>query len=164
MKSSIHFAALAGLLLASGAATAAVVVQYVQPDQFTDLGRVPWQRQQALDDIKEHFQKLGESLPPGRDLTIDVLDVDLAGREQPNGFGSDELRVIRGNGDWPAMRLHYKLSDHGAVIASGDAALSDRALHDHINVYPRDVRLPYEKQMIDEWWRKTIAPLAGAKP
>lgn len=145
-----------GLAAGAGAASAAVTVRYVQPERFTDLPRAPWQRTQALDDFKKHFETLGAALPPGQDLAIDVLDIDLAGREEPNGLGSDELRIMRGGADWPAMRLRYTLSEGGKVVASGDAQLSDKGYADHINTYPRDARWPYEMQMIDEWWKKTF--------
>jgi hypothetical protein len=155
-------AALASLLLA-GPACAEVTVNYVNPEKFADLPRAPYQRRQALDDFAAHFRELGKSLPPGMDVAIDVLDIDLAGREQPNRFGSDELRVMHGGADWPRMHLRYALSEHGKVVASGDAQLSDMSYTDDINSYPRDARWPYEMQMIDDWWRKTIAPLAGTK-
>lgn len=155
---SIRIVALLGLSLGAGAAPAAVTVLYVQPDHFTDLPRAPWQRAQALDDFKTHFETLGAALPPGQDLVIDVLDIDLAGREQPNGLGSDELRIMHGGADWPTMHLRYTLSEGGKVVASGDAQLSDKGYADHINTYPRDARWPYEMQMIDEWWRKTFGP------
>jgi hypothetical protein len=145
-----------GLAAGAGAASAAVTVRYVQPERFTDLPRAPWQRTQALDDFKKHFETLGAALPPGQDLAIDVLDIDLAGREEPNGLGSDELRIMRGGADWPAMRLRYTLSEGGKVVASGTAQLSDKGYADHINTYPRDARWPYEMQMIDEWWKKTF--------
>jgi hypothetical protein len=149
--------ALAGLCLAAaGVASAAVTVRYVEPEHFTDLPRASWQRAQALDDFTKHFEKLGAALPPGRDLAIDVLDIDLAGREQPNGLGTDELRIIHGGADWPAMHLRYTLSEGGKVVASGDARLSDKGYADHINMYPASARWPYEMQMIDAWWKKTF--------
>jgi hypothetical protein len=151
----------AGLLLA-GSAGAAVTVNYVHPEQFSDLPRAPYQRELALDDFAEHFRKLGADLRPDQDLTIDVLDIDLAGREQPNGFGSDEIRIMHGGADWPRMHLRYALSERGKVVASGEAQLSDKSYADHINGYPRDARWPHEMQMIDDWWRKTIVPLRTA--
>jgi hypothetical protein len=146
------------LSLAAASASASVVVQYIQPENFTDLPHVAWQRQQALDDLSEHFQALGKTLPAGRDLSIEILDVDMAGREQPNGLTVEPLRVMRGAGDWPAIRLRYRLSEGGTVIASGEAQLSDRTYQSRINGYSRDERWRYEKQMIDDWWRAAIAP------
>ena len=150
----------AGLLL-MGSAHAGVTVNFVQSDGFSDLPRAPYQREQALDDFAEHFRELGKDLRPGQDLTIDVLDIDLAGREQPNRVGGDEIRVLHGGADWPRMRLRYALSDNGRTIASGDAQLADQNYSTRINSYPSDARWPYEMQMIDTWWRKTIAPLAA---
>jgi hypothetical protein len=151
----------AACLLLAGAARAAVSVDYVHPETFSDLPRAPYQRQQALDDVAEHFRKLGEGLRPGQDLAIEVLDIDLAGREEPNRFGGDELRVMHGGADWPRMRLRYTLSEQGRTIASGEAQLADQNYAVRINSYPSDARWPHEMQMIDEWWRKTIAPLGA---
>jgi hypothetical protein len=33
----------------------------------------------------------------------------------------------------------------------------------HINLYGGDERLRFEKQMIDEWWEKTIGPIRQAR-
>lgn len=151
-------ALLGACLLLMGSAHAAVTVNYVDPDKFSDLPRAPWQRQQALDDFTKHFQTLGNELRPDQDLTIDVLDIDLAGREQPNRFGGDEIRVMHGGADWPRMRLRYTLSEHGTTVASGEAQLADQNYSTRINSYPSDARWPYEFQMIDDWWQKTIAP------
>jgi len=153
-----RLAAAAICLLVQGAAMAAVTVNYVHEAQFTDLPRTPWQRQQALDDISEHFQTLGKNLPAGQDLVIDVLDVDLAGREEPNAIALSGVRILRHQGDWPRMRLRYSLVEDGKVLKSGDAQLSDKSYANHINSYPSDARWPAEKQMIDIWWRATIAP------
>lgn len=154
--------ALAGLLLASqGAALAAVTVNYVDAERFTDLPRIPWQRQQVLDDLAGHFRQLGQTLPADRELVIDVLDIDLAGRERPNGFSTDAIR-IREHGDWPRMTLRYTLTEGGRRLASGEARLSDRNYLNRIGAYPQDERWPAEKQMIDNWWRKAIQPERAA--
>lgn len=152
--------AAAGLLL-TGSARAEVTVNFIHAEQFSDLPRASWQREQALDDFADHFRELGKNLRPDQDLAIDVLDIDLAGRQEPNRFGGDEIRVIRGGAEWPRMRLHYTLSQQGQAVASGDAQLADQNFTTRINSYPSDARWPYEFQMIDDWWRKTIAPLAS---
>jgi hypothetical protein len=155
---SRHLAIAGLLLLSAGAASAGVDVKFIDPDKFTDLPFVSWKKQQALDDIAEHFKDLAKTLPSGQDMTIEVLDVDLAGREQPNRFSLDDIRIMHGGADWPRMHLRYTLTDHGQVVKSGEAQLSDKSYADHINMYPSDERLRYEKQMIDEWWQKTIGP------
>lgn len=156
-----HFAlAAAGLLLAS-AAQAGVSVHFVHADGFSDLPHAPAQRQQALDDFAAHFRRLGEGLGPEQDLTIDVLDIDVAGRMAPNRAGGDEIRVVHGGAEWPRMGLRYTLSEHGRTVASGEAQLADQNFATRVNNYPGDARWSYEMQMIDDWWRKTIAPLAA---
>jgi hypothetical protein len=159
MIQNIRRLSLAGLLtLAAGAASAAANVNFIEPGKFSDLPFTPWQRQQALDDIAEHFKDLGKTLPPGQDINIDVLDVDLAGREQPNGFSVQDIRVLRQGPDWPRMQLRFSLVQNGQAIKSGEAQLSDKSYMNHLNTYPGDARLRYEKQMIDEWWQQTIGP------
>ncbi|ALK95581.1 hypothetical protein AB595_19055 [Massilia sp. WF1] len=159
MKSVMHTIALAGMLaFATGSAGAAVTVTYVQPDNFTDLPAAPGEREDALKDLTEHFTRLGNSLPPGQDLRIEVLDVDLAGRAIPRAGALREVRVLR-NADWPRMELRYSLEQGGQVIKSGEAQLSDMAFLDHRSRYFENVTLRYDKQMIDDWYVKTIGPL-----
>ena len=155
-------ALLGACLLLMGSAEAAVTVNFVNPDKFSDLPRAPWQREQALDDFSKHFKTLGESLRPDQDMVIDVLDIDLAGREQPSRFGSDEIRVMHGGADWPRMQLRYTLTESGRTLASGEAQLQDQNYNTRINSYPSDARWPHEFQMIDDWWHKTIEPLERA--
>jgi len=159
MKPLLRRLALAGLaLLSAGAASAAVTVNYVHPEKFSDLPFTPWERQQALDALAGHFQKLGQALPPGQDLRIEVLDVDLAGREEPSRRGAHEIRVLRGGADWPRIHLRYVLESNGSVIKSGDEQISDMMYLDHVPHYTDGDLLQYEKQMLDDWFRKVIAP------
>jgi uncharacterized lipoprotein YbaY len=164
MKPLLRQLALAGLfLLSAGAASAAVTVTYDHPENFTDLPFTPWDREQVLKDLTEHFQKLGKALPPGQDLKIDVLDVDLAGREQPSRrAGAQEIRVLHGGADWPHIHLRYSLESDGKVIKSGDEQISDMMYLQHLNRYIEGDTLQYEKQMLDDWFRKTIAPKQAA--
>src|SRR5690349_10907447 len=100
MKTVIRSLAVGGLLaLAAGAASADVTVNYVQPERFSDLPFTTWEREVVLKDLTGHFAKLGAQLPPGQNLRIDVLDIDLAGREHP-GRGGRDLRIVK-QIDWP---------------------------------------------------------------
>lgn len=160
MKSFMQKMVLTGMLaLAASSAGAAVVVTYVAPDKFTDMPFVPWEREEALKDLTEHFTRLGSSLPPGQDLRIDVLDVDLAGRAVPSVRAGRDIRVLRGQADWPRMQLRYVLEQNGRVLKSGEAQLSDmNYLSQHTRYFDSEP-LRYEKQMIDDWFEKTIGPL-----
>lgn len=159
MKTVIRHLAAAGLLaLAAGTASAGVTVNYIEPDRFTDVPFTPWEREETLKSLTEHFAKLGAQLPPGQDLRIDIKDVDLAGREFP-GRGGRELRVVRSNGpDWPRIDLHYTVEQDGRVLRSGDAQLRDMGFMDRMVRAGDNDALRFEKRMIDEWFYSTIMP------
>jgi hypothetical protein len=160
MKSLMPKMALAGLFaLAAGSAGAAVTVTYVQPDRFSDVPFTTWEREDTLKTLTEHFTWLGSSLPPGQDLRIEVLDVDLAGRAVPSARAGRDIRVLRGRADWPRIQLRFSLEQNGQVLKSGEAQLSDMSYLDHTTRYFDGEALRYEKQMIDEWFEKTIGPL-----
>ena len=159
MTSPMQKMVLAGLLaLMAGSASAAVTVTYIEPDKFSDLPFTTWEREDTLKTLTEHFTKLGNSLPPGQDLRIEVLDVDLAGRAIPSARMGRDIRVLRGQADWPRMQLRFSLEQNGQVLKSGEAQLSDMNYLNHTNRYFDGEPLRYEKQMIDDWFEKTIGP------
>jgi hypothetical protein len=67
--------------------------------------------------------------------------------------------VLRGAADWPRIQLRFSLEQNGQVLKSGEAQLSDMNYLNHINRYFDGESLRYEKQMIDDWFEKTIGPL-----
>lgn len=157
MNSLIGKAAFAAVLAlgAAGAASAGVTVNYVQSDKFTDLPFTSWERDDVLRTLSEHFAKLGKDLPAGQELTVNVTDIDLAGREYPNRRGG-ELRVLQGSADWPRIELNYTLSANGQVVDSGKVRLADMSyLQRPVRGFDTDA-LRYEKRMLDEWFNKTI--------
>lgn len=157
MKSVLMKTALAGLFaLTAGAASAGVTVNYIESDKFADLPFAPWEREQVLKQLSEHFTKLGAQLPPGQDLAIEVLDIDLAGREYPNMRGGRELRVLKGTADWPVMNLRYALTENGQVLKGGEERLADMSYMQRINRMSDSDPLRAEKRMIDEWFNQTI--------
>ena len=158
MKTLLMKTALAGLLaLGAGMASAEVKVTYIESDKFADLPFSPWDRENVLERITEHFNKLGERLPQGQDLTIDVIDIDLAGREYPVPRSGRDLRVMKGMADWPTMDLRYSLTQDGKVLKEGKAKLSDMSYMQRIDRASDSDPLRYEKRMIDDWFDKNIA-------
>ena len=157
MKTVIGKVALAGLLaLGASAASAGVTVNYVESDKFSDLPFATWERKEVLDDLAAYFTELGKSLPAGQELTVEVTDIDLAGREYPNTRGPRDLRILKGMADWPVMELRYTLSANGQVLSSGNAKLADmNYLQRGSRLHDSD-RLRFEKRMIQEWFNETI--------
>jgi hypothetical protein len=160
MKAMLHRLALASaLVFAAGAAGAAVTVTYVAPEKYADVPRDSTTRDSMMNDLTDHFTWLGTALPPGQDLRIEVLDIDLAGREEPSARVVRDVRVMRGGADWPRMRLRFSVEQNGQVLKSGEAQLSDMDYMAKVNRYSEDQPQRYEKQMIDRWFEKNIAPL-----
>ena len=148
---------LAALALAAGSsAWAGVQVTFDNPDDYSDVPFSSRDREQVLAGLANHFTWLGKSLPPGQDLRIEITDVDLAGREDPARRGAFDVRVMTGRADWPRLRLRYTLEQHGKVIRSGDAALSDMSYLSRINQYFSNEKLRSEKLMIDDWYADTF--------
>jgi len=162
MRAILHRLALAGVFaLAAGSAGAAVTVSYVAPEKYADVPRDSTARDSMMNDLTDHFTWLGTALPPGQDLRIDVLDIDLAGREEPSARVVRDVRVMRGGADWPRMRLRFSVEQNGQVLKSGEAQLSDMDYMAKVNRYGEEEPQRYEKQMIDRWFEKNIAPLPG---
>ena len=157
-KHTFISAAIGAALFSLGAvalpASAAVTVTFVHPESYRDMPFSPIDREHILKDLGEYFVKLEKALPPGQDLAIEVLDLDLAGRMLPSVRAGQDLRVLRGQADWPHMQLRYTLSANGTVISSGQDQLSDMAYMDRINVYSSGDSLRYEKRMVDDWFKK----------
>lgn len=159
MKTVIRNLALAGLFLLAGAsASAGVSVTFSHPENYADLPFAPWERDQVLRDLTEHFTRLAATLPPGQELKVEILDVDLAGRIRHDFRGAHEIRVLRGQADWPHIHLRYTLTQAGQVLGTGEEHLSNMMYLDRINRYVSGDPLRYEKQMIDDWFKDKIAP------
>jgi hypothetical protein len=154
--------ALALALALSGSAWAAgqVEVNFVEPSRYTDAGQGSFDRDRHLASLAEHMKQLGRQLPDGQTLKLEVLDVDLAGEVWPASIHN--LRVLRGRVDWPRITLRYTLADGAREITRGEERLADPAYMftrrgglDHGD-------LPYEKRMLDHWFRERFQPLATA--
>lgn len=152
MKTSSRVACLLGLLAASGAAPAAGTVQlnWVQPEQFTDIGPGPADRTRQLAVLGQQLRELGHQLPDDQSLVLEVLDVDLAGRMEWGQF--QERRVLRDNGDGPRLQLRWRLQAGASTLSSGEATLSDLSYL----ARSRPGELAYEKRMVERWFQTTF--------
>jgi hypothetical protein len=146
-------------LLAAGAAAQAagtVNVSFIEPDKFYDSGNNQFDKPVNLKTIETFFQDLGKRyLADGQVLDIEVLNVDLAGYWRPTPKG--DLRVLRGNADWPSFQLRYKLVAGGQAIKQGEERVADMTFTDKIPAYSTRDPLRHEKQMLDSWFRARFA-------
>ena len=150
-------------LLASGAAWADVSVTFVKPEEFTDMPRSQIERERLQKDFAQYFASLNKQLPAGQNLKIEVLDIDLAGQLWPRRSGGEDIRIMRGGADWPRMHLRYTLEENGQTLRSGDERLSNMNYQQRMGRHSDSDALRYEKQMIDEWFGKTIVPKVASR-
>jgi hypothetical protein len=143
-----------GLLALAATARADVQVNFVNPEKFTDIKDNNGFRQtDVLKDIESYLvEQMGKRLP-GRDVRIDVTDVDLAGEVEPFGRRMQWLRVMR-NVTLPAMTFHFEVSEGGKIVRQGDAKLRDMNYQDGFSGFSSSDPLRYEKRMLDQWMKQ----------
>lgn len=149
--------AAAGLatLLAAGPAAAETRVTFANPQGFTDANpyaaRPVDQASPALAGLRRIIERAGQRLPPGQDLDIEILDVDLAGYFPPWQVPSPAVRVMEPT-TWPSVRLRYTLTQSGRVLASGEETLTDMTYLRRPGATRSRDPLRFEEAMLLDWF------------
>ncbi|SOY94476.1 conserved exported hypothetical protein [Cupriavidus taiwanensis] len=173
MARSFRLLAACAAPLALGAVAAppagTLSLTFVHPETYTDAAyRSDYgsekDRAQVMNDIRRHFDKLAARyLPEGYALSIEVLDVDLAGHFEPWHRQAYNVRIVR-DVTWPHMTLRYELrGSDGAVIGSGEQRIADPTFNFGINIYDPSDRLRYEKAMMDRWFDQAVTRRIAAR-
>ncbi|NVM79062.1 hypothetical protein FHW83_004899 [Duganella sp. SG902] len=153
---ALTIAAAIALAIASSNAAATANVSYVNTDAMTDVPRHYKDLESMEYVFTQHLSQLSERLPAGQVLKVEFLDIDLAGDVFPRVPVRD-IRVTKGQADWPRMHLRYSIEQDGKVVRGGEAKLADPNYQLGVNMYQQDL-YGYEKQMLDNWFRKEILP------
>jgi len=158
MNTLIPKAACAAILLiaSAGALAAAAKVTYVDIEKMSDVPRHIKDRESMEYIFNEHLSRLSEQLPAGQVLKVEFIDIDLAGDEFPRVAVRD-IRVLKGQADWPRLHFRYTVEQDGKVVSSGEKKLSNANYMMSINRYNQDL-YGHEKQMLDDWFRKDLKP------
>jgi hypothetical protein len=139
-------------------AAGTVKVNFVEPQKYSDV-RSSYQRvdDHALKTLASHFEASAARLvPDGQTLSIDVIDVDLAGEIRP-GFGAyREVRVLGKGADAPHLTFRYSLSSPSGAAELAEVRLSDLGYLHRGHSSHASESLRYERRMIDEWVSKTL--------
>jgi hypothetical protein len=163
MQTPILALILSAAVGATGSALAAgqVDVSFKPLDKLSDVGRGSLDGERNLEQLSAHFKALAPRLADGQTLTIEVLDVDLAGELKPQRRGG-EVRVLRGGADWPSLTLQWTLNADGRTLQQGRQRVSDLNYLAHPPRGRHDVPLAYELRLIDRWFDEQVAPKALA--
>lgn len=158
MRRALRAAFVVGLLLGAGPASAEVVVNFVAPERYTDAenrSASGLTLRVTLGEMRRLFTELGNRvLKPGQSLTIDVLDIDLAGMDQP-GAVPYGLRVVTDLTP-PRLRLRYRLRQNGRVVASAEESLSDLNFLMRYGRGASGTTFYYERELIRDWLQRRI--------
>lgn len=132
---------------------------FVEPDRYTDaslygrLGARPLGA--TLDGIRLHLLTLGAwHLRPGETLTVEVLDIDLAGEYRQWRPAAADVRVMD-SAKWPRLKLRYVLFDGERIALQAEESLTDLGYLSRSRRVATD-SLGYEKAMLDDWFRARI--------
>ena len=141
--------------LPTAQAAGQVKVQWLAADQYSDAERSAIDRERVTQELGTFMRELGQRLPDGQTLSIEVTDLDLAGEVEPVGWR--DFRVLRGGADWPRIELRFKLESDGRTLRQGQTRLSDMGYS--FGIRPRHEPLGYEKRMIRQWFvAEFVAP------
>jgi Protein of unknown function (DUF3016) len=166
MRAAITWSLATGCLAAAAAlsthAAGTVDVRFVQPETFADAGLPGFNRERTLRRLADEFQQLAQKLPDGQSMTVEVLDVDLAGDLDPTR-GNIDQRVLRGKSDWPRIHLRYTLAAGGKPLKSGEEWIADLLYLDR-RARLLDTRdLAYERRMLEDWFDERVLGAAATK-
>ena len=159
MRTNLHrLLLLLSVCLWTSSAGATVTVSFTNPESYADMGRYPEDRSAPMHEIEAHLKQLGQRyLPSDQLLKIEVLDVDLAGHLRLSPRLGRDVRILRGKADWPRIELHYVLEADGRVLLDRRESVADMGYLQHPNRHYSGQSLPYEKQMLDDWFRQRFA-------
>jgi Protein of unknown function (DUF3016) len=136
----------------AAAAPGGVMVTFINPEHYTDAGRHGRDTERNLRTLQSDLENLGaRCLAVGETLDIQVLDVDLAGREEWWHRTGGDLRVMR-DITWPRLVLHYVQRDAtGAELRQDHERVLDmnylwRSAYVRFDSRP----LPYERVMLHD--------------
>jgi hypothetical protein len=157
MRASIlSFSFVAAAMALPSSAGATVTVAFVDPGHYRDAAfqRDYHQAEDAvLQGIEKHLQRLGDRyLAPDQKLSVEILDIDLAGRLEPWRPQLNGVRMMN-EITWPRIKLRYTLESNGNVTTSAEESIADMNYLAHARMYSSGDRLIYEKQMLDDWFR-----------
>lgn len=149
----------------AGEALGRVVVNFIASDKYTDVSLsgadTERMRQAVYDGLRDYLDKLAKTeLPPGDQLTVDVIDIDMAGNYEP--WRTPNLTRTRFIRDVyrPKFVLKYRWLDKaGTVKAEREETVSDLNYLQRLETrqFQDNDPLKYEKTLLGRWFRERFA-------
>lgn len=159
----LRLLALAAVLLPLPAIAGTAQVTFKAPETFADaaLHRGDTrERTENLERLRREIERLAGRLPDTQTLTVEVLDVDLAGRYEAR-LAPYDIRVMRSITP-PRLTLRYALADGVKTVQAGETVLTDFNYLDKAGFLISQDPLRYEKRLLNDWFRDTFMRPARA--
>jgi hypothetical protein len=160
LPSIVRFAAAAlaaSSLAAAAPAVAGLQVEFVAPERYADahLDHFQGTDPRVLQILEQHLQGwASRCLASTAELQIQVLDIDLAGRQ--DWAGAQRPRVMR-ELTWPRISLAYRLRhSDGKVIEARQRVTDMNYLANSAYLRSDSMPLPYERLMLGNWFMQTF--------
>jgi hypothetical protein len=159
ITAGMAFAMLAATPLSVEAA-GSVDVNFVNPERYRDIGdRYAGRRSGVLREVESYFNYLGDRyLKDGQVLSVEVLNIDLAGQYEPWRFELRDVRIMRDITP-PRFRLRYALVDRGKLLVRAEENVTDMTYLWGTGSTYGDQRLGYEKKMLRDWFSRRFGRL-----
>ena len=136
-----------------------VIVEYIQPEKFTDISSSQYGPPNStyLDQLSKHIARQALTyLAPGQTLTISIFDIDMAGAFEPWNTPGQDIRMIKHIYP-PRIALRYQLKDaQNQVLKEGEEHLSNPTYLFNLSPNSMD-SVRHEKALIDEWLRQRFS-------
>lgn len=157
-----------GVALCASEAKAAVYVQFAHPQHYTDStfcnAAGPLSAKIVMEEVRRELGQLGgRYLPPGQVLSVEILDIQLAGYNNWWSFPGNEIRIISNSAPPPRFKLRYTLRAKGKPLAASEETVTDiNFLMNPIGRLSSDP-LVYEKSLLDSWFKERFTRREPAK-
>jgi len=157
-KLNVVLITLLSLVFTSNVTAATSEVKWNNPDDYRDIHAGEGHRSKfkvnVFATLDKHIAKLVEKLPDNQKLMIQVSDLDLAG--DVNAGGIRRIRIVK-ELFFPRIKFSYQLVDeNNNEISTGEVNLKDMNFMMSSSLRYRNDFLGYEKQMLDDWFYKTL--------
>jgi len=155
-----------GAALGATEVKAAVIVQFVHPEHYTDStfrnAAGSLSPKIVMDEVGRELRRLGERfLPPGQVLSVEILDIQLAGYNNWWSFPGNDVRIVSNAAPPPRFKLRYALRSKGKLLAASEETVADINFLMNPSARFSSDPLAYEKALLDTWFRDRFV---GRKP
>ncbi|MBH9553771.1 DUF3016 domain-containing protein [Inhella gelatinilytica] len=132
-----------------------VLVKFADPAGFADFGFGALERERNQAELAAFIQSLAGRFPTSQALKIEILDVNLAGEEDPLWRRGQGARILR-DVTIPRIQLRYEWREGSQVLGGGTVDLKDLNYLYARGDSLKGATLEHEKRLLERWFQATF--------